>query len=191
MARFPTVRRARRLPIVLSRMEVASLFANVGKRRYRAMLMFIYASGLRVSETVKVRPRDIDEDRRSLRIPYGKRGTDRYTLLSPVALNEVRERWPSTPRSTWVFPGGTKRGHISPRTVQRAFRRARKKAGIQKNVGPHVLRHSFATHLLERGTPPPLLTEVSRSQVAEIHVEVHPCNSQGAGTHKKPARRAC
>lgn len=153
VARFPTVRRARRLPIVLSRMEVASVLANVSKPRYRAMLMFTYASGLRVSESVKVRPRDIDEDKKSLRIPYGKRGTDRFTLLSPVALNEVREHWPSTPMNTWVFPGGTKRGHISSRTVQRAFRRARKKAGIRKKVGPHVLRHSFATHLLELGTP--------------------------------------
>lgn len=153
VARFPTMRRPRRLPIVLSRMEVASVFANVRPLRHRAILMLIYASGLRVSEVVRVKPRDIDESNQSLRVPYGKGGTDRYTILSTIALNEIRDHWPYTPSDEWVFPGAKAGRHLSTRTVQRAFRRARKKAGIRKKAGVHSLRHSFATHLLERGTP--------------------------------------
>lgn len=174
VARFPTIRRPRRLPAVLSRMEVASIFANANLPRHRALLMFIYASGLRVSEVVKIRPRDIDEKGNSLRIPYGKGGSDRYTILSAVALKEIREQWPYTPFDRWIFPA-LPGAHLSVRTVQRAFELSRGAAGIQTKASVHSLRHSFATHLLERGTPLLYLQKLlghrsPQSTLAYLHV---------------------
>lgn len=148
---LPRYRRQRRLPAVLSRREVAAVLEEVDSPRYRAILTLTYAAGLRVSEVVRLRPEDLDPERGLLHVRQGKGRKDRMVMLSDVALSEVRayRELDSSPR--WLFPGARPGHHLRKRAVQRAFARARDAAGIEKAVGIHALRHSFATHLLERG----------------------------------------
>lgn len=148
---FPMLKREKTLPEVLSRREVADLLARVDSPRYRAILMLIYSAGLRISEAVRIRPKDLEPERGLLRVRGRKGRKERVVMLSEVALEEIRSyrAFESSPR--WLFPGARPGHHISKGAVQAAFRRARGAAGIQKSVGPHSLRHSFATHLLEIG----------------------------------------
>jgi integrase/recombinase XerD len=153
----PTPKRRRRLPKVLSKDEVRRIIDAARNPAHTAMIMLLYSSGVRVSELVRLRPRDLDRDRSMLMVRDGKGGKDRYTLLSPralgpldVHLSYIAAKEGKPPK--WVFPGARPDRHITTRSVQKIVRRASKDAGIQKTVTPHVLRHSFATHLLEAGT---------------------------------------
>lgn len=150
---LPSRRVPRSLPTVLSRREVAAVLERAGSPRDRALLMLAYAAGLRASEVVALRPEDVDPDRRLLHVHQGKGGKDRVVMLSEKALAAVeayRELEGSSSR--WLFPGAVPGRHLSAATAQRAYTRARDAAGITRAGGIHTLRHSFATHLLERGT---------------------------------------
>lgn len=149
---FPRLRREKTLPQVLSRREVAALLARVDSARYRAILMLIYSAGLRISEAVRMRPKDLEPERGLIRVRRGKGRKERVVMLSEAAFEEIRSYRELESSSRWLFPGTRPGHHISKSAVQAAFRRARDAAGIQKRVGPHSLRHSFATHLLESGT---------------------------------------
>jgi site-specific recombinase XerD len=159
VANIPIVRRRRRLPVVLSGTEVSALLLAIASPMYRAVLMAIYAGGLRISEACRLRPEDIDSKRMVIHIRDGKGGRDRYTVLSTRLLDFLREYWRAfrpTPRGLqghegWLFPGLTAAGHVSPNSVRKVFAQAAHGA-IKKRVTPHTLRHSFATHLLECGT---------------------------------------
>ena len=142
----------RRLPIVLSVQEVARFFKAIHSLKHRTILMLAYGAGLRVSEAVRVRLADIDRERKVLYVRQGKRKKDRQTLLSP-ALLEILDRycWAARPEDL-LFTTRFKDRPITASTVQRFCILARKEAGIDKQVSPHTLRHSFATHLLEAGT---------------------------------------
>jgi site-specific recombinase XerD len=149
---LPLPRGKRTLPVVLSRGGVLRLFRAVENLKHRTILMLVYASGLLVSEVVRLRVSDIDEDRRQIRVRQGKGKKDRYTVLSEVALAAIREyREVYRPRD-WLFPGAREGKHLSARTVERVFEAARERAGVKKEATVHTLRHSFATHLLEDGT---------------------------------------
>ena len=149
---LPRRREPRSLPTVLSRREVAAVLERAGSPRDRALLMLAYAAGLRASEIVALRPEDVDPDRRLLHVRRGKGGKDRVVMLSERALAAVEayRELESSPR--WLFPGAVPGRHLSASTAQRAYARARDAAGITRPGGIHTLRHSFATHLLERGT---------------------------------------
>lgn len=149
---LPSLRRAKKLPEVLTRREVASLLKEASGPRDRALLMLTYAAGLRVSEVVALAPRDMDEERGLLHVRQAKGRKDRRVMLSGRALAAVRRYREVEPSPRWIFPGQRPGRHLSVRTAQRVFARARDAAGIEKEVGIHVLRHSFATHLLEAGT---------------------------------------
>lgn len=149
---LPRLKREKTLPQVLSRTEVAVLLSRVDSPRYQAILMLIYGAGLRISEAVSMRPKDLEPERGLLRVRQGKGRKDRMVMLSEVALEAIRSYRELESSSRWLFPGTRPGHHISASAVQRAFARARKVAGIEKQVGPHSLRHSFATHLLESGT---------------------------------------
>lgn len=145
-------RTERRLPIVLSVDEVQRLFAAIVSFKHRMILMTAYSAGLRIAETVNLQVTDIDSQRMVIRICQGKRKKDRYTVLSPTLLAMLRHYWWAARPVSYLFPGRCLDRPISVSSVQRACRAAQEKAGIEKTVTPHTLRHSFATHLLESGT---------------------------------------
>ena len=145
------VRRKKQLPAVLSREEVRRLFEAVDNLKHRAILLVIYAGGLRVSEAARLKVSDVDGERKQVFVRGGKGGKDRYTIIGEQALEALREYWRVYHPREWLFPGARPDRHISPRTIQAVFRRARDEAGIQKDATVHTLRHSFATHLLEDG----------------------------------------
>lgn len=141
----------RRLPVVLSFDEVHRFFAAISSFKHRTLLMFAYAAGLRVAEAANVRVSDIDSERMVIRVVQGKRKKDRYTVLSPLLLDMLRHYWWAARPTDYLFPGRGKSGVVRSSTVQHACVEARERAGLSKQVTPHTLRHSFATHLLEAG----------------------------------------
>lgn len=147
----PMRRKPTHLPQVLSGSEVSALLEAVRNSKYRAVLMVMYGAGLRVAEACQLRPEDIDSKRMLIRVRDGKGNRDRYTLLSARLLDFLRQYWRHNRPQTWLFPGLKGRA-LSPNTVRHTFQKACRLARISKRVTPHVLRHSFATHLLESGT---------------------------------------
>lgn len=149
----PMPRKERSLPVVLSRDEVRRLLGAARGTRAQALLMLLYASGLRVGEVVRLRPEDLEADRGLLRVRKGKGAKDRYTLLSGLAMDAVvRYRMAHAPER-WLFPSARDPERpMTTRSVQATVRATAKRAGLERRVTPHVLRHSFATHLLESGT---------------------------------------
>lgn len=139
------------LPVILSREEVAHFFGFVGVLKHRAVLMLCYGSGLRIAEAVALKVRNIDSARMLIRVEQGKGGKDRDTILSGRMLLLLREYWKVQRPREYLFPGTKAGTHIQPGAVQALCRDAARMAGITKKVTPHVLRHSFATHLLENG----------------------------------------
>lgn len=148
---LPRPRRERKLPLVLSREEVVRLFKAVDNLKHRAILLVIYAAGLRVSEAARLKVADVDGERLRIFVRGGKGRKDRYTIIAEAALEVLRDYWRVYRPKDWLFPGARPGSHISPRTIQAAFRKALDLAGIRKEATVHTLRHSFATHLLEDG----------------------------------------
>ena len=142
----------RRLPVVLSFEETRRFFAALDSFRSRMILMAAYSAGLRISEVVNLEVRDIDSQRMVLHIRKSKRNKDRYVMLSPVLLQMLRHWWVAARPVTYLFPSRTGSRRALVGTVQRACKEAQERAGIDKRVTPHTLRHSFATHLLDAGT---------------------------------------
>jgi site-specific recombinase XerD len=151
---LPYPRVPRPLPVVLSGSEVAALLAAVESPKYRAVVMCAYGAGLRISEVCALLPEDVDSKRMLLHIRDAKGGRDRYVVLSQRLLHALRAYWVAArpPRDGFLFPGATAGTHIAPDTVREVLRRAAVASGLAKRVTPHILRHSFATHLLEAGT---------------------------------------
>jgi site-specific recombinase XerD len=142
----------RRLPTVLSVEEVRRLLAAAPRLKSRTMLTTLYATGARVSELVNLRVADIDSQRMVVRIRQGKGQKDRYVMLSQKLLELLREYWKVYRPSEWLFLGQDPKRAMDPRSVEHACRCSARRAGLEKRVTPHTLRHSFATHLLEAGT---------------------------------------
>jgi integrase/recombinase XerD len=156
MAKMSPVREPRRLPVVLSREEVARLIHATGKPKYQAALSVAYGAGLRASEVVGLKVGDIDSTRMTLRIEQGKGRKDRYAMLSPLLLERLRT-WLRTARAKgkmfdggWLFPGQNPVNPMSTRQLNRICHMAAEAAEINKHVSMHTLRHSYATHLLEQ-----------------------------------------
>ena len=148
---LPTPRRQKHLPQVLSGTEVARLLDAVRRLKYRMIFSAMYGAGLRISEACRLRPEDIDSKRMVIRI-IGKGDKERTTLLSLRLLHELRDYWRRTrPSAAWLFPGASHDSHASTDTTRKVFQKAIAAAGVTKNVTPHVLRHSFATHLIDTG----------------------------------------
>jgi site-specific recombinase XerD len=149
---IPFPRQERRLPEVLSLSEVAKFLSCVSALLYRTILQTIYGTGLRLAEALHLKPCDIDSARMVIRVRQGKGKKDRYVTLSPTLLETLREYYKVyRPKGEWLFPNRTGEYPIHPTAVQRASRKAAQVAGLNKRVTPHMLRHSFATGLLEEG----------------------------------------
>jgi site-specific recombinase XerD len=149
---IPFPRQEKKLPVVLSPVELREFFAAVDNLKYRTALMTMYAAGLRISEALGLQVSDIDGARMLIHVRQGKGRRDRYVTLWPTLLAGLREYWKAYTPSTWIFPGRSADHYLSPTSVQRACSWARAKAGIVKPVTTHTMRHCFATHLLEAGT---------------------------------------
>ena len=144
---IPHPRPERKLPSVLSRGEFLSLFAALSNLKHRALLILAYSADLRVSEAVQLRVEDIDVEPRMIQVRQAK--GNRYTVLSEVALVALRTYWQTENGPKWAFPGARPDRHLNIRSAQKVFAGAKKKAGLNKSVSMHTLRHSFATHLLK------------------------------------------
>src|SRR6202795_4807895 len=149
--RIPFPRRERKLPLILSRDEVKALLEAPSDLRHRAMLAILYGSGLRVSEVARLKVADIDSARNVLWVRSGKGRKDRQALLPPKLRELLRCYWLTRRPTDWLFPGADPSQPVSVKTIFRACRQAACSAGIAKSVHPHLLRHAFATHLLEAG----------------------------------------
>ena len=172
---FSRPKREQKLPEVLSQEEILKIFDCVKNEKHRTMLFMIYAAGLRVGEVVCLRINDIDSKRNMLHIHQAKGRKDRYTMLSEVALVQLRKYYRVYRPEKWLFPGENKSEHISERSVQTVFKNACELAKINKNVTVHTLRHSFATHLLEAGTDLRYIQELlghNSSKTTEIYTHV-------------------
>lgn len=139
------------LPTVLSQEETQKLLWAARNIKHRCIMFLIYSAGLRVSELLHLKWRDIDEDRMIVFIRSGKGRKDRISLLSMLALDYVKHYRSLYQPKEWLFEG-INGGQYSSRSINRFIHRYSKAAGISKRVSAHTLRHSFATHLLERGT---------------------------------------
>jgi site-specific recombinase XerD len=141
----------KRLRVVLSEEEVARLLEAAPGVKYKAAFSVAYGAGLRVSEVANLKVTDIDSDRMLLRIEQGKGKKDRHAMLSPRLLAILRDYWWVAKPSTWLFPGRDPLLPITTRQLHRVLCQTAEALEINKLVTPHVLRHSFATHLLDQG----------------------------------------
>lgn len=150
---IPRPKKPFQLPNVLGEKEITNLFKALGNIKHKAILFTAYSAGLRVSEAVSLRMKDIDSDRMQIKIVGAKGKKDRYVGLSPIVLDILRNYIKKTnPRpEIYLFESQVAGTAYSTRSAQKVFQRAKEIAGIRKDVSFHSLRHSFATHLLEKG----------------------------------------
>jgi integrase/recombinase XerD len=149
---LPFGRREYPLPVVLSVNEMVRLFGAVTNTKHKAILMTLYAAGLRVSEVTALRVGDIDSERMVINVRQGKGKKDRTVMLAESLLKTLREYWQAhRPGRNYLFPAEHSNRHLSSRSVQKIVRRAAAQARTRKRVTVHTLRHSFATHLSEAG----------------------------------------
>ncbi|MFL0246071.1 tyrosine-type recombinase/integrase [Candidatus Clostridium stratigraminis] len=152
MTQIPRVKKDKKLPQVLSRLEIKKILDSITNLKHRAILTTIYASGLRVGEVVNLKVIDIDSKCMQIKVCLGKGKKDRFTILSEKNLIVLRDYFKYYKPKDWLFPGDDESKHLTERTVERVFEKAKAKAGVLKPGNVHCLRHSFATHLLEDGT---------------------------------------
>ncbi len=157
----PYPKAPRRLPTILTQEEAVRLIDAASNLFHRAMLMTVYSTGMRRAEMCQLKVADIDSDRMLIHIRQGKGRRDRDVPLSPKLLETLRQYWLWMKPKTYLFPGTVNGSRadkpITPKMLWEACREAAQRAGITKAVRPHLLRHSFATHLLEGGADLPTL----------------------------------
>ena len=151
---IPRPKKTNELPKMFNQDEVASIINKTTNKKHKTMLMLAYSAGLRVSEVVSLRTSDIDSKRMTIMIRQAKGKKDRLASLSPVLLVMLREyaKAYQPDKKGFLFEGNNKGGCYSTRSLQEVLQAAKKKAGVLKQGSIHSLRHSFATHLVDRGT---------------------------------------
>ena len=152
---IPRRRIHRELPNIMSRNDIVSFFSVIDNLRDKAIFETVYGAGLRLSEIAHLRVQDIDSEGMRLFVYQGKCNKDRYTLLSQCNLEVLREYWkeyrPNHQKGYLFYPKAHKERCLTPHTIQDAFHKYRKRAGLSDEFTVHTLRHCFATHLLESG----------------------------------------
>ena len=182
---IPMAKVPKRLPQILSREEVVRLIESAATLRGRMLLTTTYAAGLRVSEVCALQLADIESapDRMCLKVRQGKGGQDRYTLLSPRLLDQLRQYWHDQRPRLWLFPNRSGTAPIDSCTAQRIYCAARDAAGIAREGGIHTLRHGFATHLLEAGVDLPTIQRLlGHSHISTTMRYLHLARSHLTGT---------
>lgn len=199
---LPYQKRQRPLPQPLSERDVIALLEAVSNRKYRIILMTLYSGGLRLQEALHLRTADIDSANMRIRIRAGKGGKERYVMLSATLLAELREYYRRYRPQEWLFYGQSRAEPLHARSLQKEITKAGAAAGIRRRVTAHVLRHSFATHLLQRGTnlryiqellghsnlkTTMIYTHVSRRSLTEV---VSPLDWLAIPSQQRPALRS-
>jgi len=170
---IPFPRRTQRLPEFLTPEEVRLVFNAVQNPKHLMMLETIYATGVRCSELVNLKVKDIDSKRKVVIVRNGKGAKDRLTLLDHILLEKLRVYFRQYQPSEWLFEG--RQGHVSTSVPQKACQRAERDSGIGKRVTPHILRHSFATALLEQNVDLVTISNLlghSRIKTTELYTHI-------------------
>jgi integrase/recombinase XerD len=149
---IPAPKKPQKLPVVLSPEEVLRFLGCVQSIKHYTIVTTCYATGLRISEAIRLKPIDIDSQRMVVRVELGKGQKDRYVMLSPKLLEILRNWWRMGKPKEWLFPGDFPGEHITRSAVEQACQKAHQLCGISKPISPHSMRHAFAVHLLESGT---------------------------------------
>jgi len=172
---IPRAKQNKKLPVVLSKNEIKRMIGVMSNPKHKFLIQFLYATGLRVSEVVKVKMSDIDLDRKLVLVNQGKGRKDRYTLLADSLVNIIRKQKKLKEKGAYLFTSRDGKSHWQVMSAQKVVKAAANKAGIDKNVSVHTLRHSFATHLLEQGTDIRYIQELlghSRLETTQIYTKV-------------------
>lgn len=167
-------RKEQALPKVLSQHEVGAMIVSTKNIKHRCILLLLYSAGLRRSELLNLVPTDIESKRMLIRIHKGKGNRDRYTLLSPIVLSELKNYYRAHRPKVLLFEGAQQKRY-SATSVINIVSAAAKRANIPKRVTPHMLRHSFATHLLDNGTDLRFIQQLlghSSPKTTEIYTHV-------------------
>ena len=171
-------RKEKKLPNVLSKEEIRLILNSIDNIKHKSIIGVIYSGGLRRGEVLKLRVEDIDSQRMLIKIRGAKGKKDRYTLLSNRILIDLREYYKKHKPTKWLFEGVGDEQY-SAESVANILKKAVKKSGLIKRITPHMLRHSFATHLLEQGTDLryiQVLLGHSSSKTTEIYTHVSNSN---------------
>lgn len=166
-------------PTVLTKEEVKVLINAATRDKTRLIMELLYSSGLRVSECVTLKINDLDLESKIIRVKSGKGNKDRITILSSNMIPELKRYILTLDKDeVYLFPN-SKGSNLSVRNIQKLIQKSAVKAGIKKNVSPHTLRHSFATHLLEAGTDIRLIQELlGHSQLSTTQIYTHVSKEQ-------------
>lgn len=158
--KIPRMKRKKHFPIIPSREDVLRLIDETTNLKHKAIFVLIYGSGLRVSEVAKLKIGDICSKSMRIRVEEAKHNTNRYTILSDIALHVLREYFKSHfskgtyTRNDWLFPGQNGTNHIHVKTIKNTLIKVRNRLNLDSKVSAHTLRHCFSTHALENGIDP-------------------------------------
>ena len=187
VGRWHSPRIPKRLPVVLSRSEVATLLNAIRSSKYRTLAMTMYGAGMRVSEACRLQPDDVDAESGLLRVREGKGGRERHAMLSPRLLEQLRAYWREVrPPGPYLFPGLNPKRPVHPRSVQRALRSAAQSCGMARRVTPHTLRH-YPDHRiipsrLDRGSGVAQLGGACRGIIKDCPGRRGACHWVGSGS---------
>ena len=179
-------KKSKQLPRVLSKNEVKEIIMHCDNIKHRCILSLIYSAGLRRNELINLKISEIESERGLIKIKDAKGKKDRYSLLSPAILNQLREYYKKYRPRYWLFEGNSPRSQYSATSIANILNEAASKARVKRRVTPHMLRHSFATHLLEQGTDLRYIQELlghGSSKTTEIYTHV---TNKNIGKIKNP-----
>ena len=148
---IPFQRRSKKLPLILSKEEVFELLGVIDSKRDKTIVCLLYSTGIRASELVNLKVSDLDSNRMVINIHQGKGRKDRIVMLAENLLDVLKEYWLESRPETFLFPGKIPGKPLTRKAINNLLKKYSTKAGITKQISPHTLRHSFATHLLEDG----------------------------------------
>lgn len=171
---IPYAKRAKKLPMVLSRQEIQKILNQITNFKHKLILSIMYAGGLRVSEIIDLKVKDVDFESKTLMIRAGKGKKDRITVLSENLIPQLKSIVNANIPENYLFPSN-RGGKLTSRSVQKIFYTALKKSGVKKIASCHSLRHSFATHLLENGVNVRYIQELlghSNLRTTQIYTKV-------------------
>jgi site-specific recombinase XerD len=169
------------LPVVLSREEIERMLEKTTNPKHNFLISLMYSAGLRVSETIKIRMRDFDLDRKMIMVRQGKGQKDRCTLLSEKLVPILKKQLTMKKPGDYLFTGAGGLGHLTAESAEKIVKKAAELACIAKSISCHSLRHSFATHLLEAGTSIRYIQELlghARLETTQIYTKVANTNLQ-------------